>query len=674
MMTLEREQNSGRETTSPPAGKPLILAPAGNRSAFFAALAAGADAVYCGLKQFSARMAAENFTPGELARLVTVAHDRGAAVHLALNTLVKPNELDPARSLTVEVVERIRPDAVIIQDLGFVTLLRQAGFTGQIHLSTLAAVTCAAELKIAAGLPGISQVVLPRELTIDEIKQMAAACPRRLRLEIFIHGALCYGVSGRCYWSSYLGGKSGLRGRCVQPCRRLYTQDEKSGRFFSCLDLSLDVLVKTLLTVPEIATWKIEGRKKGPHYVYYTVTAYKLLRDQGTDPAVKKTALQYLEQALGRRPTHYYFLPQRPYLPAGHGEETASGRFVGAVAGGGRDTWLAPRFPLLKGDLLRIGYEDRPGHSLHRVSRSVPRQGRLHLKSPSTRAPAKGTPVFLIDRMEGALVEQIKALEAAFQALPEPPFRPTRKALALPVPIRRRPAARDMDVYRLPPGGGRGRAQTGLWLSPKSLEQATARGCLPEIWIWLPPVIWQADADGMQTLINKAREKGARRFVVNAPWQLAFFDGPATPEIWAGPFCNLTNALSLGVVKDLGCTGAVVSPELGGADFFSLAGQSPLPLGLVVAGAWPLCLARTRPGQIEIDRPFFSPRQEASWITPREDGCFWVYPNWTLDLGARREELRAKGYSLFIRLVDPLPTAVSRKDRPGSWNWETGLD
>jgi putative protease len=89
---------------------------------------------------------------------------------------------------------------------------------------------------------------------------MALSCPSGLELECFVHGALCYAVSGRCYWSSFLGGKSGLRGRCVQPCRRLYTHLGKTKRFFSCQDLSLDVLTKTLLDVPQVASWKIEGR------------------------------------------------------------------------------------------------------------------------------------------------------------------------------------------------------------------------------------------------------------------------------------------------------------------------------------------------------------------------------------------------------------------------------
>ena len=188
------------------------------------------------------------------------------------------------------------------QDPGVLALARQAGYEGGLFLSTLANLTHPASLLAAKEL-GADRVILPRELSIDEVKQISAACPEGLDLEMFIHGALCWCVSGRCYWSSYMGGKSGLRGRCVQPCRRVYKQRNHSGRFFSCLDLSLDVLAKTITDIPHLSCWKIEGRKKGPHYVYHVVTAYKMLRDNPDDPQARKDAEKILEMALGRPST-----------------------------------------------------------------------------------------------------------------------------------------------------------------------------------------------------------------------------------------------------------------------------------------------------------------------------------------------------------------------------------
>jgi len=121
--------------------RPEILAPAGSRDSFLAAIAAGADAIYCGLKDFSARMAADNFTIGELARLAVLAHEKGVRVYITLNTLVKPDELDQTGKLLDQLNRWVKPDAIIIQALSFIPIARQAGFQGEIHLSTLATVS-----------------------------------------------------------------------------------------------------------------------------------------------------------------------------------------------------------------------------------------------------------------------------------------------------------------------------------------------------------------------------------------------------------------------------------------------------------------------------------------------------------------------------------------------------
>ncbi|MDD3083194.1 MAG: U32 family peptidase, partial [Desulfobacterales bacterium] len=308
-----------------PLAVPEILAPAGNKPAFLAALAAGADAVYCGLKKFSARMEAANFTIEELSGLTALAHEQKTRVYVAFNSLIRSDEIAQTASLVQSLVRNVGPDAMIVQDLALISLARQLGFSGEIHLSTLANAGFAAALHPIRRNLDIQRVVIPRELNIDEIKTLAGSCPPGLDLEVFVHGALCYGISGRCYWSSYLGGKSGLRGRCVQPCRRHYEQGGRIRRFFSCQDLSLDTLVKTLLPIPQIRAWKIEGRKKGPHYVYYTVKAYQMLRDHGDDSRMKKSAMDLLAQALGRPSTHYRFLPQRPWNPVDTDRQTGSG-------------------------------------------------------------------------------------------------------------------------------------------------------------------------------------------------------------------------------------------------------------------------------------------------------------------------------------------------------------
>jgi U32 family peptidase len=654
-----------KEITAPPA----ILAPAGNRPAFLAALAAGADAVYCGLKILNARMEAVNFSVEELVPLVGLAHERGVKVHIALNSLLKPDEIPQAWDLMDRLQRLVKPDALIIQDLAYARLAGQAGFTGELHLSTLANVSFSRALALVHRRSHIDCVVLPRELNVDEIKAMAAGCPQGLGLEVFVHGALCFAVSGRCYWSSYMGGKSGLRGRCVQPCRRRYSLSGQSGRHFSCQDLSLDVLTKVLLGIPEIRVWKIEGRRKGPHYVHYTVTAYRMLRDEGRDPQARKAALQLLERALGRPGTHYNFLPQRPQQAVDPARQTGSGLLIGKCQGPRNKPYITPREDLLPGDLLRIGYEDDPWHQLHRMRQSVPKRGRYILRTERGKAPESGTPVFLADRLEKELADQIASLETLL-APPPSPEPGSRRPPSLPRSRSKRPAPRELTVSRHLHRKSDDRL-TGVWLSAET-ARGVSKALAKRIFWWLPPVVWPEDEATLAALIERIIQSGGRHFVLNAPWQLALFTDAAPLDLWAGPFCQIANPLALDELRMLGFSGAMPSPELGAKELLSLPGCSRLPLGIVVAGHWPLCISRGVSGTAKHNTAYISPRGEAAWAV-RYGSDNWLYPNWKIDLMPKKEELGRAGYALFVHLEEPVPKGISLKQRPGLWNWDVGL-
>jgi len=327
---------------------PKILAPAGDKNSFLAAIAAGADAIYCGLKIFSARMEAKNFSIEELSGLTKLARSRHIDVYIAFNSIIKESEQEKVFKILCKLCRFVDFNALIVQDLAMIPLAKKAGFKKEFHLSTLGNCTFPSALKTSNQL-GFKKIVLPREFTIDEMKKMADNTPEDIELEVFVHGALCYSISGRCYWSSWFGGKSSLRGRCVQPCRRIYDQKGHKKRHFSCMDFSADVLAKVLKTIPKITTWKIEGRKKSPHYVYYTVKAYKLLRD---DPKKKKEALSYLDYAMGREFTHYNLLSQRIMNPLDHSSETGSGLFAGRIKNP-----ASPYFITREASFLQIFYE-----------------------------------------------------------------------------------------------------------------------------------------------------------------------------------------------------------------------------------------------------------------------------------------------------------------------------
>ncbi|SLM28930.1 Peptidase (U32 family protein) [Desulfamplus magnetovallimortis] len=711
-----------------------ILAPAGDIYSFFAAVAAGADAVYCGLKNFSARMEAKNFSMDELSRLNALARSHNVELHVAFNSLVKQTEIEKSARVIAKLAKYVRPHALILQDPGLVDVARQCGFKGDIHLSTLA--NCSFPMGLeAARKAGFSSVVLPRELTIDEIKMMASDAPSDIDLEIFIHGALCYAVSGRCYWSSWFGGRSGLRGRCVQPCRRIYKQKKGAGansseRYFSCLDFSADVLVKVLKDIPQVTTWKIEGRKKSPHYVFYTVKAYKMLRDHGHDPQKKKIALSFLEYAMGRPATHYNLLSQRPQNPLKKDMETGSGLFAGRVKLGD-NSYLVTREALLKDDLLRIGYEDDSFHSVQRVNRSVPKKGTFVLKGSKGGKFRKGTPVFIVDRREKDVWELIKGLENEFEKFSSPDIRPQNVVMTRPfdsgADMQGKKNFRSGTQEKLSPVGGgnagaislsqkerkynalsidltlfgfgqesrvKSKKKPGhafaLWLSSASVKRCSPSK-IKDIWWFLPPVIWPENQNDLLKTIGDVISAGARNFVLNMLWQIPLFEylhniqkgcgksmGAGKEyqlsqfNLWAGPFCNIANSCSIDFLKQTGFSGAFVSPEPGGMDILSLPSMVDFPLGVLVEGNWPLAISRIASEDIELDRPFKSPKGEDAWVTKKEHD-FWVYPNWILDLSANKEKLEQAGYELFLKIEETVPKNLNMKKRQGMWNWELGL-
>ena len=654
-------------------GKPEILAPAGDTQSFLAALAAGADAVYLGLKNFSARMQADNFGTGELSRMVELAEANDRRVYVAFNTLLKPDDVESAGRLLARLARDVKPHGLIVQDPGVLELARQAGYEGMLALSTLANVTHGEALQVARQL-GANRVILPRELSIDEIRQVAAVCPEDLDLELFIHGALCWCVSGRCYWSSYMGGKSGLRGRCVQPCRRMYTQKGHTGRYFSCLDLSLDVLCKTLTEIPHLGCWKIEGRKKGPHYVYHVVAAYRMLRDNPDDPQARKDAVRILEMALGRPSTRARFLPQHATEPTSPEEQTSSGRLVGKIQidPEGRPLFK-PHMELLPQDYLRIGYEDETWHTTLPVFRRTPKAGSLTLRLPRHKTPKAGTPVFLIDRREPDLLAIIGEWKRQLDRCKG--ISPTDVDFVPTMPKRIAPRRRLDIVLRsaLPRGMETRRRRSsvlGLWLTPRAVREVS-RTVAPNMSWWLPPVIWPDEEALWTRVIQEALRNGSRHFVCNAPWQVAFFRERSV-DLVAGPFCNIANAFAIDALASLGFSAAFVSPELTGPDFLALPRQSSLPLGVVLSGFWPMGVARHDPTGIKSGEPFQSPKGETFWVRKYGQNT-WIYPGWPLDIAERQPELEAAGYSFFARIEEFAPKTLPTVTRPGLFNWEGEL-
>ena len=245
------------------------LAPAGNREALDRAVAGGADAVYLGYAAFSARATAGNFDEEGLREAVRFAHLHHVRVHVTVNTLVKDDELDDVLSV-LRFLSTIPVDAVLIQDLGVLSLARKCFPDLPVHASTQMAIHNATGAAWCHQ-QGMKRVVLARECSVAEI---ALAAKQPIEVEVFGHGAQCVGVSGQCLFSSMIGGRSGNRGRCAQPCRMQYTWKGKTAAWLSprdvCLRNDLPALDKA-----GVASVKLEGRLKRPEYVACVASSYR---------------------------------------------------------------------------------------------------------------------------------------------------------------------------------------------------------------------------------------------------------------------------------------------------------------------------------------------------------------------------------------------------------------
>lgn len=260
---------------------PELLAPAGSIETFRAAFEAGADAFYLGYGDFNARKRAKNFTEEELRLAAALAHRHGRRIYITVNTLVFGREL-PALLDLLELIRDIRADAVIIQDLGVLSLLRERFPEIPVHASTQTFChnSLHAEFLREAG---VSRIILPRELSIEEIGAMMERVP--LEYEVFVHGAMCFSFSGCCLASSWLHGDSGNRGRCRQVCRHAFRAEGRECYPFSMRDMNALGQVAELARLG-ISSLKIEGRLKNADYVFETVSAYRAVLDAVRDGRV----------------------------------------------------------------------------------------------------------------------------------------------------------------------------------------------------------------------------------------------------------------------------------------------------------------------------------------------------------------------------------------------------
>ena len=266
--------------------KAELLAPAGDMERLRMSVAYGADAVYLAGGDFGMRAFAGNFSPEELSEAVALCKRHGVRVHVTCNTMPRNGEVDRLPDFLVQ-LEALGVDAVIAADVGVLALCKRYAPYVQVHVSTQAGVTNYQSAQAWYDL-GASRVILARELTLEEIREIRARTPRELEIEAFVHGAMCVSYSGRCLLSNYMTGRDASRGACAQPCRYKYAlmEEKRPGEYFPVYEENGETFILNsrdmcmIDHVPELLeagldSLKIEGRAKSAYYAALTTAAYR---------------------------------------------------------------------------------------------------------------------------------------------------------------------------------------------------------------------------------------------------------------------------------------------------------------------------------------------------------------------------------------------------------------
>ena len=313
--------------------KPELLAPAGDFERLRMAVAYGADAVYLAGSDFGMRAFAGNFSPEEMEQAVALCRAKGVDVHVTCNTMARNQEMDRLPAF-MELLESLRVDAVIAADLGVLRTAQKYAPHVKIHMSTQAGVTNYHSASMWHEL-GASRVILARELSLDEVRELRSRTPKELEVETFVHGAMCVSYSGRCVLSNYMTGRDAQRGACAQPCRYKYAlmeekrpgeyfpveEDSKGAYIFSSRDMCMIDHVGELIDAG-VDSLKVEGRAKSAYYAACVTNAYR----HAIDAAVAGQPLNPIWRDEVEKVSHRHY--STGFFYGQPGEYTEDGRYI----------------------------------------------------------------------------------------------------------------------------------------------------------------------------------------------------------------------------------------------------------------------------------------------------------------------------------------------------------
>lgn len=669
--------------------RPEVLAPAGSWETLRAAVYGGADAVYFGGRSFNARRGAENFGDDDLLRAVAYCHARGVKAYITFNTMVYQREIVPCIDF-IGLICRCGADAVIVQDLGLARLIRGAAPGLRLHASTQMSVHNLQGVEELAQM-GFKRVVLARELSREEIRQIAEKSP--IELEVFVHGALCMSMSGQCYFSALLGGRSGNRGMCAQTCRLPFSAPGGSGHDLSLKDLALCDYVGELAGLG-VSSLKIEGRMKRPEYVVAASAAYKLAVSEGRCPQERMEELKNIFSRSGF--TQGYYLAERGrnmFGFRGHEDVLASQTALKGIRARfeGREQ---PRVP------VDFKFTARPGGPCSLVARDC--DGNEAELSGMTPEKALNKPVneeFISDKLKKTGGTQFFAREIHCEAgeglsLPAAVInRMRREALAAldekrsrprPVPFTR-PSLTEKGGQRLPQAAVgqelRLRMSSLGQLTPAALAAGAEMIFLPleevaekhekikalteqkiRVGVELPRAIFGSQsAERTLEALSTAMKAGTRDALCGNLGALRL--ASACGFRIHGDFgLNAANSYSLNELNSLGVSSCVVSFEQSFANIREVCAMTDMHCGLIAYGRLPVMLVRNCPlkngaGRVcgPECRSGLTDRLGVEFPVRCRGGASEIYNSRPLWLCDRREELKNTGAD-FAQLLFTVET------------------
>ncbi len=571
---------------------PELLSPAGSPLSLEAAIEAGADAVYFGGARHNARVNAKNFNGSDIPAAVSLAHAHNVKVYFTLNTLATDRELpellDEARAAACAGV-----DALIMADLGAAASVRLAIPGLPIHASTQASGHNSAAGREFASL-GFSRMVMAREASLEDIRSFTRNSP--IEAEVFIHGALCVCHSGQCLFSSMVGGRSGNRGECAQPCRLPYRTGGKNSYPLSLRDLSLGRHVPELID-SGVASLKIEGRMKPPEYVLAVTRVWRKLLDERR--AASNDEMEYLAEVFSRGGfTDRYFTKNigREMLGVRSEDNKTASRTLEPFTGLSKKVPLDMNASILPGVPMKLTVSSRPHSATATVTGDIPE---VAVNTPTDRdtvirnltklgqtpyaagnvalilGEGLAIPVSKLNALRRNAVEALYAAnrcqpacsETIRQILPASTPRSTRTARFIKASQIPDEASGYFDIIYLP------------------LGELAESGCGKANGVILPPVIFDSEMSAAQKQLEAAAELGVRHALVGNIGHIEL--AKKFGFILHGDFrLNVTNSTSVAVCESLGFSDIILSPELNLPQMRDIAGDTQT----IVYGRVPLML------------------------------------------------------------------------------------